>query len=197
MKPMERGKRWTVGGLLLVVACMLGLVAASVPLYRLFCSVTGYNGTTQRAAVAPATAVAGRVITVRFDANAAPGLDWEFRPLQRAVQVHPGETRTVAYRAVNRGATGVVGTATFNVTPDKAGLYFDKLQCFCFTRQYLAPGESRDLTVTFFVDPDIVNDPNDRDVDTITLSYTMFHAKDQGAAAQTASASAAPPAELR
>ncbi|MGH6968000.1 MAG: cytochrome c oxidase assembly protein [Stellaceae bacterium] len=197
MTPKRSGKRWTLGGLLLVVGCMLGLVVASVPLYRLFCTFTGYNGTTQRAAAAPAKAVAGRVITVRFDANTAPDLDWEFRPLQQAVPVHPGETKTVAYHAVNRGPSGVVGTATFNVTPSKTGLYFDKLQCFCFTRQYLAPGESKDLAVTFFVDPDIVNDPNDADVDTITLSYTMFRAKDQGGAGQTASAADVSPAQFR
>jgi len=195
--PGGRGKRRTVTGLLLLVGCMLGLVVVSVPLYRLFCTVTGYNGTTQRAASAPPAALPGRVITVRFDANTAPGLDWEFRPLRAAVQVHPGETKTVAYHAVNRGQAPVVGTATFNVTPAKAGLYFDKLQCFCFTRQVLAPGESKDLTVTFFVDPDIVNDPNDTDVDTITLSYTMFRAKDQDAAGQTASAPVAAAAPYR
>lgn len=187
MTPDNRGRRRTVGGLLLVVGCMLGLVASSVSLYRLFCAVTGYNGTTQRAANAPRAVLPGRVITVRFDANTAPGLDWEFRPLQSAVKVHPGETKTVAYHAVNRGPTTVVGTATFNVTPAKAGLYFGKLQCFCFTRQEFAPGESTDLTVTFFVDPDIVNDPNDADVDTITLSYAMFRANDQDCAGQIAS----------
>ena len=197
MTPGNRGKRRTVVGLLLVVGCMLGLVVASVPLYRLFCAVTGYNGTTQRAEIAPRAALPGRVITVRFDANTAPGLDWEFRPLQSAVQVRPGETKTVAYHAVNRGQTPVVGTATFNVTPAKTGLYFDKLQCFCFTRQELAPGESKDLTVTFFVDPDIVNDANDADVDTITLSYTMFRAKDQDGAGQTASVPVAAPAQFR
>lgn len=192
MTPDRSRRHWTVGGLLLVVGCMLGLVAASVPLYRLFCTVTGYNGTTQRADAAPVKTVAGRTITVRFDANVAPGLDWEFRPLQTSVQVHPGETETIAYRAVNRGPSAVTATATFNVTPAKTGLYFDKLQCFCFTRQYLAPGASRDLTVTFFVDPDIANDPNDADVDTITLSYSMFRANEQGGA-QTASASAPAP----
>ncbi|HYL31842.1 MAG TPA: cytochrome c oxidase assembly protein [Stellaceae bacterium] len=193
----DRGKRWTVSGLLLVVACMVALVVASVPLYRLFCTVTGYNGTTQRAQSAPVANVPGRVITVRFDANTAPNLDWEFRPLQSAVQVHPGETKTVAYHAVNRGPVPVIGTATFNVTPAKTGLYFDKLQCFCFTRQSLAPGEAKDLTVTFFVDPDIVNDSNDADVDTITLSYTMFRAQDQDGAAQTASVPVAAPAQFR
>jgi len=93
--------------------------------------------------------------------------------------VHPGEERTVAYRAVNKSGEGITGTATYNVTPNKVGLYFDKIQCFCFTRQHLEPGESKDLTVTFFVDPDIATDPNTRDVDTITLSYTMFRAKEQ------------------
>lgn len=189
MTPDRCRRHWTASGLLLVVGCMLGLVGASVPLYRLFCTVTGYNGTTQRADAAPVKTVAGRTITVRFDANVAPGLDWEFRRLQTSVQVHPGETKTIAYRAVNRGPSAVTGTAAFNVTPAKTGLYFDKLQCFCFTRQYLAPGASRDLTVTFFVDPDIANDPNDADVDTITLSYSMFRANEQGGA-QTASASA-------
>jgi len=95
------------------------------------------------------------------------------------VQLHPGEERTIAYRAVNKSREGVTGTATYNVTPTKVGLYFDKIQCFCFTRQHLDPGESKDLTVTFFVDPDIATDPNTRDVDTITLSYTMFRAKEQ------------------
>ncbi len=95
------------------------------------------------------------------------------------VQVHPGEERTVAYRAVNQSREGVTGTATYNVTPSKVGIYFDKIQCFCFTRQHLDAGESKDLTVTFFVDPDIVSDLNTRDVDTITLSYTMFRAKEQ------------------
>jgi len=195
--PGDRGKRRTVSGLLLVVGCMIALVVASVPLYRLFCAVTGYNGTTQRAQSAPPATVPGRVITVRFDANTAPNLDWEFHPLQSAVQVHPGETKTVAYHAVNRGSVPVTGTATFNVTPAKTGLYFDKLQCFCFTRQSLAPGEAKDLTVTFFVDPDIVNDPNDADVDTITLSYTMFRAQHQDGAGQTASVPVATPAQFR
>ncbi|HEV8026521.1 MAG TPA: cytochrome c oxidase assembly protein [Stellaceae bacterium] len=177
MSPRPRN-RAIVAALLFVVGAMLGLTAASVPLYRLFCQVTGYGGTTQRAASVPAREVEGRLITVRFDASTAPGLDWEFRPLQAAVRVHPGEEKVIAYRAVNHAKTPVTGTATFNVTPSKAGIYFDKLQCFCFTRQHLAPGESADLTVSFFVDPDIASDPATADVDTITLSYTMFRAKD-------------------
>jgi cytochrome c oxidase assembly protein subunit 11 len=156
---------------------MIGLDIASVPLYRLFCQVTGYNGTTQNAARAPDRQIAGRSITVRFDAQTGNDLGWEFRPLVNSVTVHPGEERTIAYRAVNKTNAPVTGTATHNVTPDKAGIYFDKIQCFCFTKQHLDPGQSVDLTVSFFIDPDIVNDPNTRDLDTITLSYTMFRAK--------------------
>lgn len=192
---MRSGRRHgaTIGALLFVIAAMLGLTAASVPLYRLFCQVTGYGGTTQRAESAPAHEVEGRWITVRFDASIAPGLDWEFRPLQASVRVHPGEEKVIAYRAVNHSKMPVTGTATFNVTPTKAGIYFDKLQCFCFTKQHLAPGEGADLTVSFFVDPDIVKDPETVDVDTITLSYTMFRAK--GAEGELRSSSLPPKAQ--
>jgi cytochrome c oxidase assembly protein subunit 11 len=181
-----RRKGVTVLALCAVLGCMFGLVAASVPLYRLFCQATGYGGTTQRASAAPATEVAGRLITVRFDAETAPDLPWEFRPLQASVKVHPGEEKVIAYRAVNHGKEPVTGTATFNVTPLKAGIYFDKLQCFCFTKQHLDAGQSADLSVSFFVDPDIVGDANTRDVDTITLSYTMFRAKGDDAVRSSA-----------
>ncbi len=182
----------TVTGLLAVLGVMVGLVSASVPLYRLFCQATGFGGTAERAdAAASEKRVANRLITVRFDADTAPDLDWEFRPEQASVQVHPGEEKVIAYRAVNRSKEPLTGTATFNVTPVKAGIYFDKLQCFCFTRQHLEPGQSADLTVSFFVDPDIVDDANTRDVDTITLSYTMFRAKDNAPAVRS-SALAAP-----
>lgn len=174
----RRRNRITVLALLGIVGVMVGLDIAAVPLYRLFCAVTGYNGTTQRAEKAPAEEVTGRLVTVRFDANIAPELDWQFVP-PAPVKVHPGEEQTVAYRAVNTSREPITGTATYNVTPSKIGLYFDKIQCFCFTRQHLDPGESKELSVTFFVDPDIATDPNTRDVDTITLSYTMFRAKDQ------------------
>jgi cytochrome c oxidase assembly protein subunit 11 len=178
---MRPGRRnlVTVSALLAVLGAMVGLTAASVPLYRLFCQATGYGGTTQNAAAAPAQPVTEKLITVRFDASEAPDLGWDFHPLVASVTVHPGEEKVVAYRATNLGKTPVTGTATHNVTPLKAGIYFDKLQCFCFTKQHLEPGQSVDLTVSFFVDPDIVKDPNTRDVDTITLSYTMFRAKDE------------------
>lgn len=172
-----RRKGVTVLALCAVLGCMLGLVAASVPLYRLFCQATGFGGKAERAEAAPTKEVADRLITVRFNAETAPDLPWEFRPLQLSVKVHPGEEKVIAYRAVNHGKAPVTGTATFNVTPVKAGIYFDKLQCFCFTKQHLDAGQSADLSVSFFVDPDIVNDDNTRDVDTITLSYTMFRVK--------------------
>jgi cytochrome c oxidase assembly protein subunit 11 len=184
MQPDRRRRnRITVAALLGIVGAMVGLDIAAVPLYRLFCQVTGYGGTTQRAERAPANEVADRIVTVRFNAETAPDLGWEFRPLLPSVQVHPGEERTVAYRAVNRTSEPLTGTATYNVTPEKVGAYFDKIQCFCFTKQHLDPGESADLTVTFFVDPDIATDPETHDIDTLTLSYTMFRAKNPDAPA--------------
>ncbi len=186
---MTNGRnRRTVVSLLAVVGVMTGLVSLSVPLYRLFCAATGYEGTTQRASVAPASEVKNRVITVRFNAETAPDLPWIFQPEQRQVTVHPGEQKLVAYRAINRSAEPITGKATYNVTPSKAGLYFDKLQCFCFSEQFLAPGQSAELTVSFFVDPDIVKDPDTSDIDTITLSYTMFRSKTDGGPAANADA---------
>ena len=172
-----------------VVAGMVGLSFASVPLYRMFCQATGLGGTTKRAVTAP-TKAAEAVVTVRFDAETAPDLDWEFRPLQSMVTVHPGEQRQIFFRAVNRTAEPMTGSATYNVTPAKAGIYFDKLQCFCFSEQHLAAGERADMPVVFFVDPDILTDPNTSDVRTITLSYTMFRAHQPA----RPTASAAPPA---
>jgi len=165
----------TVVLLISVVAGMLALSFASVPLYRLFCAATGFGGTTQRAAKAP-TRVAAALINVRFDAQIAPGLDWEFRPLKRAVAVHPGAQNQVFFRAVNRTSVPVTAQAVYNVTPTKAGIYFDKLQCFCFNSQTLEPGQSVDMGVVFFVDPDILSDPSTSEVRSITLSYTMFRA---------------------
>ena len=173
-----RGRNGTTFALLAAVVCgMVGLSFASVPLYRLFCQATGFGGTTQRAAVAPGH-VSDAVVTVRFDAETSADLGWEFRPLESAVKVHPGEQREVFFRAVNRTPETVTGSAIYNVTPTKTGIYFDKLQCFCFNAQQLGPGESRDMGVVFFVDPDLLTDPNTSDVRTITLSYTMFRKQD-------------------
>ena len=172
---MNRRNATTFALLAAVVVGMAGLSFASAPLYRLFCQATGFGGTTQRAAAAPGQ-IADAIVTVRFDAMTAPELGWEFRPLESAVRVHPGEQREVLFRAINRSAETVTGTATFNVTPTKTGIYFDKLQCFCFNEQQLKPGESRDMGVVFFVDPDLLTDPSTSDVRTITLSYTMYRA---------------------
>src|SRR3954451_24003329 len=182
----RRNNSTTVVLLLSIVAGMIGLSFASVPLYSLFCRATGWGGTTQRASVAPKE-VADAFVTVRFDAETAPDLGWEFRPLTRAIKVRPGEPNEVFFRATNRTSVPVTGTAAYNVTPTKSGIYFDKLQCFCFTEQRLAPGESRDMGVQFFVDPELLKDPSTRDVSTITLSYTMFraHGSDQSSAAAT------------
>ena len=183
-RPHTRRNGVTVLLLGAVVAGMVGLSFASAPLYRLFCAATGYGGTTQRAAAAPARPAAG-LVTVRFNAETAPGLAWDFHPLVGEVRLHAGEQREVFFRVTNRGAETIVGSATFNVTPTKAGIYFDKLQCFCFTEQRLKPGETRDMGVSFFVDPDLLTDPDTRDVRTITLSYTMFpsHRPDRPSAA--------------
>jgi cytochrome c oxidase assembly protein subunit 11 len=175
MGGLRRNHRTTVILLASVVAGMIGLSFASVPLYRLFCAATGYEGTPQRASAAPAD-ISKALITVRFNTEIANDLNWEFRPLKSEVQVHPGEQTEVFFRAVNRSREGVTGQATFNVTPAKSGIYFDKLQCFCFDAQYLAPGESKDMGVVFFVDPDMLKDSDTNDIRTITLSYSMFRA---------------------
>jgi cytochrome c oxidase assembly protein subunit 11 len=199
--PRQIRRNGTTVLLLAAVVCgMVGLSFASVPLYRLFCQATGFGGTPQRAAAAPREIppdIAGAVITVRFDAQTDPELGWDFRPLETSVEVHPGEQREVFFRAVNRGAETVTGTATFNVAPAKAGIYFDKLQCFCFNAQELKPGESRDMGVVFFVDPDLLRDPSTRDLHTITLSYTMYRARQTERPAAAAGPQAAAPAVSR
>lgn len=187
----RRRNRATVVLLLSVLTGMIGLSFASVPLYSMFCRATGWGGTTQRASAAPKT-VAGAFVTVRFDAETAPDLNWEFRPLTRAIKVRPGEPHQVFFRARNRGSEPVTGNAAYNVTPTKSGIYFDKIQCFCFTAQRLGPGESRDMGVQFFVDPDLLKDPSTRDVDTITLSYTMFRKPDTDPPRPVAGAAGSP-----
>lgn len=153
---------------------MVGIAYASVPLYRLFCQVTGFAGTTQRVAT-PSSEVLDRKILVRFDSNVAPGLDWEFAPVLTTTEVRIGENALAFYRATNRSSKPLVGTATYNVTPEQVGSFFNKVQCFCFTEQHLEPGESVEMPVSFYIDPAIVNDMDGAMVRTIALSYT-FHA---------------------
>ena len=154
-------------------ALMVGAAFASVPLYRIFCQVTGYGGTTQTADQAP-TEVLDRVITIYFDGNTSRDMPWDFKPSQRKVIVKVGEVGLAFYEAHNLSSEVVTGTATFNVTPFKAGVYFTKVDCFCFTEQKLKPGERTDMPVTFYVDPEIADDPTLDDVKEITLSYTFF-----------------------
>ena len=168
--------------LVAVVGGMVGLSYASVPLYRLFCQVTGFGGTTKIAAAPDSTGPSSaRTITIRFDANVNPALPWQFRPEQLQMEVRAGEPTLAFYKAVNQSDETITGTATYNVTPYKAGIYFSKIQCFCFTEQRLAAHQSADMPVQFFVDPEIFKDPNTQDVTTITLSYTFFRAEDDNA----------------
>ena len=156
-----------------VAVAMVGLAYASVPLYSMFCEVTGFGGTTQRADVAPETAT-DKFITIRFDANTAGSLGWNFHPAQSVMKVKIGEQNMAHYSATNTTGKVLTGSAIFNVTPSEAGAYFNKIQCFCFTEQTLKPGESADLPVDFFVDPAILDDPDSKSVSEITLSYTFF-----------------------
>jgi len=153
---------------------MVGAAFAAVPLYRVFCQVTGYGGSTNVATMAPGDIVADRQITVKFDANVARGMAWDFRPARRQVSVAAGEETLVFYVATNPTGRTITGSATFNVSPAKAGKYFSKIECFCFTEQVLVPGQSVDMGISFFVDPEIVNDRYLDDVTEITLSYTFF-----------------------
>lgn len=168
-----RNRRMLVG-LGLVVAAMVGLAYASVPLYDLFCRVTGFGGTTQQASTAPASPIAAPPVSVRFDANVNPALNWHFEAIDGPVRLRPGEEVVIRYRATNIGDAPSIGTATFNVTPAKAGPYFMKIDCFCFTEQELAAGESIDMPVRFFIDPEITADVNTKQVNEIVLSYTFF-----------------------
>ena len=179
-----RGKALTVVVLASVVAGMLGLTSAAVPLYRLFCQVTGYGGTTQRAEAAPGGELE-QTITVRFNADIAPDLPWSFAPEQRQMEVRIGEQNLAFYGARNRSDHPIVGQATYNVTPFKAAPYFSKIACFCFDEQVLQPGEEVDMPVSFYVDPGILSDPDTQDVRTITLSYTFFLLEDESEALET------------
>ena len=154
-------------------AGMVGMAYAAVPLYAMFCQITGYGGTTQRVEQY-SDRVLGRKITVRFDANTSGALPWDFQPEAREVTMNIGETTLAKYKATNLFDAPSAGRATFNVTPELAGAYFNKVECFCFTDTTLKPGETLEMPVVFFVDPDIVNVPELKDIKTITLSYTFF-----------------------
>jgi cytochrome c oxidase assembly protein subunit 11 len=173
------------GGL---VAAMVGLSFAAVPLYSWFCRSTGYGGTTQVATAAP-TQVSDRTITVRFDSNVAAGLPWRFEPEQRTIEVKLGQVATVYYKVTNEAARVTAGQAGYNVSPSTVGLYFEKINCFCFTEQTMQPGEKRDMAVVFYVDPKLVEDSEQDNVKLITLSYTFYPVR---VPEQAAAESAAP-----
>lgn len=153
---------------------MAGMAYASVPLYRAFCAATGFAGTTSRAEAAPAAPIAGQTVKVRFDGNTSPGMPWSFKPVTVETTVPIGGKRMAFFRATNISGATTTGRATFNVSPDLAGKYFKKIACFCFTEQTLKAGETVDMPVTYFIDPAILDDPQARKIDAITLSYTFF-----------------------
>ena len=172
-KGMVWRHRLVSAGLVLAYAAMLGAAYAAVPLYKLICEATGLNGTTQRAA-ANGSKILDRTITVHFDANTGAGMPWQFKPVQNAITVRIGETSMAYFSAFNPTGHTVVGSARYNVTPEIAGRFFDKIQCFCFNEQTLKAGERVEMPVTFFIDPAIVSEPGAENIHDITLSYTFF-----------------------
>lgn len=172
-KSADRSNLAVAGACLATFVGMVGMSYAAVPLYAMFCQVTGYGGTTQRVTQYSDT-VLDRKITVRFDANVSGGLPWHFQPVQRDVTMKIGETTQIAYKAENLFTNPTSGRASFNVSPPLAGAYFNKVECFCFTDTTLKPGETLDMPVVFYIDPDIVNQPELANIKTITLSYTFF-----------------------
>jgi len=157
-----------------VVVLMVGASYAAVPFYNWFCRATGFNGTTQVATSLPSAAPLSRNIAVRFDSNVAGGLPWKFEPEQTEIEVKIGQVVTVYYTVTNQSARTTTGQAAYNVAPLTVGAYFQKINCFCFTEQTMAPGEKREMPVVFYVDPSIVNDSDNEGLNTITLSYTFY-----------------------
>lgn len=169
----QPGIKRTVLQLVAVVVTMGALAWAAIPAYNWFCRVTGYAGTTNVSQAAP-DEILERTVTIRFDANTAPGMPWQFRPVEREVTLRIGETGLAFYEAYNPTDRTVAGTASYNVAPDAAGYYFNKIQCFCFEQQVLAPGERVTMPVSFYVDPAMVTDRDAKRVQHITLSYTFY-----------------------
>jgi cytochrome c oxidase assembly protein subunit 11 len=189
-RPLASANKRLAGALCLLIAVMAGLSFAAVPLYRLFCQATGYDGTPRRADAASARTI-NREITVRFDANVSSALAWKFQPAQREMRLKVGENALAFFKAANVSTTPLTGTATFNVTPEIAASYFNKVECFCFTEQRLAPGQKADLPVSFFIDPAIADDPDAKGIQEITLSYTFFKASKPDASAAAISSKGA------
>jgi cytochrome c oxidase assembly protein subunit 11 len=161
-----------------VVVLMVGASYAAVPFYNWFCRVTGFNGTTQVATSAPSSGPLARKIAVRFDANVGPGLPWKFEPEQTEIEIPIGQVVTVYYTVTNQAARTTSGQAAYNVAPLTVGAYFQKINCFCFTEQTMAPGEKREMPVVFYVDPALAADSENDGLNTITLSYTFYPVRD-------------------
>lgn len=172
---LERKNKRLILSVFGVVALMVGLAYVSVPLYTLFCQLTGFDGTTQRAETAPTT-ILDRQVTIRFNADVNSALDWSFKPEVNKMDIRVGQSALTSFKAHNNSTKAVTGTALYNVTPPKAGKYFNKMQCFCFGEQVLQPGETMDMPVLFYMDPEMDKDPNMDDVTTVTLSYTFYKA---------------------
>ncbi len=170
----HKANRQLAISLVAIALGMLMLAYASVPLYRLFCQVTGFGGTTRRAETNFSSGVSSHTMTVSFNADTDPALPWKFTPLEKNVTVHLGENRLVAFKVISQSAAPTRGSATYNVTPNLAGKYFNKIQCFCFTEQRLKPNEEVTMPVSFFIDPAILDDPELKGLTNITLSYTFF-----------------------
>ena len=181
-KILQKQNRLILSSLLVVFIIMLSLSYASVPLYDLFCRVTGFGGTTQVAEKSPEANFFDNNINIRFDSNVSPDLNWSFSPEMKVLSLVIGKESRIIYQAKNLGDMPVVGTATFNVTPSKAGKYFMKMDCFCFEEQLLMPGESIAMPVTFFIAPEILSDENANEINEITLSYTFMRSMDQNKA---------------
>ena len=181
-KILQKQNRLILSSLLVVFIIMLSLSYASVPLFDLFCRVTGFGGTTQVAEKSPEANFFDNNINIRFDSNVSPDLNWSFSPEMKVLSLAIGKESRIIYQAKNLGDMPVVGTATFNVTPAKAGKYFMKMDCFCFEEQLLMPGESIAMPVTFFIDPEILSDENANEINEITLSYTFMRSMDQNKA---------------
>ena len=171
--------RFVAACAILIVAGMAAAAYAAVPLYSLFCRATGFAGTTQVAAAAPALK-GRRVLTVRFDANVAPGLPWAFEAETASIRLRTGATATVYFKVRNRASRDTAATAVYNVSPGVSGGYFDKISCFCFSEQHLGPNQSAELPVVFFLDPRLEQDETMNGIAEITLSYTLFAARDSG-----------------
>jgi cytochrome c oxidase assembly protein subunit 11 len=185
--PADARNRRTAQIMVLVALAMLGLGFAAVPLYRLFCQVTGFAGTTQRASETQAVDAAqfaksagGATISVRFDAQVERAMPWTFTPLQTTQTLAIGEREMAVFLAQNNSDKPVTGSATFNVVPEQTGAYFNKIQCFCFTEQTLQPHQAVRMPVIYFVDPKILDDPDTKDIQQITLSYTFHEVKKEG-----------------